>query len=214
MCPIRVHWHVKQSYKEYWRVKITITNLNFVKNYSSWSLVVQHPNLRSVTQLFSFNYHPLNTYGNISKFNKPKIPNVSSSYAKTLAIAIRVVLMNIELSFFTDDTGMFWGIKSYNDMLLASGQSGNAQSEMLLQKDPGIFTFREGWTFPRRISFNGDECVMPPPDEYPTLPNSATTSRPSLVFFSFLILAFVFWLKKVCKLVILDSWFRFNLIYF
>ncbi|CAB4298295.1 unnamed protein product [Prunus armeniaca] len=156
MCPIRVHWHVKQSYKEYWRVKITITNLNFVKNYSSWSLVVQHPNLRSVTQLFSFNYHPLNAYGNIN------------------------------------DTGMFWGIKSYNDMLLASGQSGNAQSEMLLHKDPGIFTFREGWTFPRRISFNGDECVMPPPDEYPTLPNSATTSRPSLVFFSFLILAFVF----------------------
>lgn len=67
MCPIRVHWHVKQSYKEYWRVKITITNLNFYKNYSDWNLVVQHPNLKSVTQLFSFNYHPLTTYGNISK---------------------------------------------------------------------------------------------------------------------------------------------------
>ena len=67
MCPIRVHWHVKQSYKEYWRVKITITNLNFVKNYSQWNLVVLHPNMRSVTQVFSFNYQPLPIYGNLSK---------------------------------------------------------------------------------------------------------------------------------------------------
>ncbi|XP_050369341.1 COBRA-like protein 6 [Argentina anserina] len=157
MCPIRVHWHIKQSYKEYWRVKITITNLNFVKNYSDWNLVVQHPNLRSVRQLFSFNYHPLTTYGNIN------------------------------------DTGMFWGIKYYNDMILTSGDQGNAQTEMLMHKDEGIFTFREGWTFPRRISFNGDECVMPPPDDYPTLPNRvntiAATFNPSLLLVSFLFLA-------------------------
>lgn len=66
-CPTQVHWHVKQSYKEYWRVKITITNLNFVKNYSMWNLVVLHPNLKNVTQVFSFNYQPLNSYANISK---------------------------------------------------------------------------------------------------------------------------------------------------
>ncbi|OVA01523.1 COBRA [Macleaya cordata] len=60
MCPIRVHWHVKTSYKEYWRVKMTVNNFNYVKNYSQWSLVVQHPNLRSVEQVFSFNYKPLN----------------------------------------------------------------------------------------------------------------------------------------------------------
>ncbi len=70
MCPIRVHWHVKESYREYWRVKITITNLNFVKNYSQWNLVVLHPNLRNVTRVFSFNYQPLNPYGNISKSNQ------------------------------------------------------------------------------------------------------------------------------------------------
>ena len=70
MCPIRVHWHVKQSYRQYWRVKITITNMNFVKNYSDWNLVVLHPNLQSVTQVFSFNYHSFNQYGNISKSNK------------------------------------------------------------------------------------------------------------------------------------------------
>jgi hypothetical protein len=67
MCPIRVHWHVKQSYREYWRVKITITNLNIMKNYSQWNLVVLHPNLRSLTQVFSFNYQPLPTDGNFSK---------------------------------------------------------------------------------------------------------------------------------------------------
>ncbi|KAM3762586.1 hypothetical protein ACB098_01G358400 [Castanea mollissima] len=154
MCPIKVHWHVKESYREYWRVKITITNLNFVKNYSQWNLVVLHPNLRNVTQIFSFNYLPLNPYGSIN------------------------------------DTGMFWGIKYYNDMLLQSGPSGNVQTEMLLNKDPSIFTFREGWTFPRKISFNGDECVMPPPDEYPRLPNSghSVTEKPSLIFFSLFLL--------------------------
>ncbi|KAK4401977.1 COBRA-like protein 6 [Sesamum angolense] len=137
MCPIRVHWHVKLSYTQYWRVKITVTNLNYVKNYSEWNLVVLHPNLRSVTQVFSFNYKPLNVYGNIN------------------------------------DTGMFYGIQYYNDVLLQTGESGNVQTEMLLHKDPGIFTFKEGWAFPRKISFNGEECVMPSPDDYPRLPNTA-----------------------------------------
>ncbi|KAL0357179.1 UNVERIFIED_CONTAM: COBRA-like protein 6 [Sesamum calycinum] len=137
MCPIRVHWHVKLSYTQYWRVKITVTNLNYVKNYSEWNLVVLHPNLRSVTQVFSFNYKPLNVYDNIN------------------------------------DTGMFYGIQYYNDVLLQTGESGNVQTEMLLHKDPGIFTFKEGWAFPRKITFNGEECVMPSPDDYPRLPNTA-----------------------------------------
>ncbi|XP_050209306.1 COBRA-like protein 6 [Mercurialis annua] len=139
MCPIWVHWHVKESYKLYWRVKITVTNLNIMKNYSQWNIVVLHPNLESLTQVFSFNYAPLHQYGNIN------------------------------------DTGMFWGIKYYNDMLLQAGENGKVQSEMLLRKDSGIFSFREGWAFPRRISFNGDECVMPQPDDYPTLPNNSRT---------------------------------------
>ncbi|WCJ18395.1 Protein COBRA [Euphorbia peplus] len=137
MCPIRVHWHVKESYKEYWRVKMTLTNLNMMKNYSKWNLVLLHPNLQSLVQSFSFNYAPLNQYG------------------------------------YINDTGMFWGIQYYNDMLLQEGGSGNVQSEILLRKDSGIFTFGQGWAFPRRILFNGDECVMPQPDDYPRLPNSA-----------------------------------------
>ncbi|KAF5728497.1 hypothetical protein HS088_TW21G00645 [Tripterygium wilfordii] len=137
MCPIKVHWHVKQSYKEYWRVKITIDNLNVIKNYSQWNLVVVHPNLQSLTQVFSFNYKPLDQYS------------------------------------YINDSGMFWGIKYYNDMLLQSGENGNVQSEVLLHKDEGIFTFKAGWALPRRILFNGDECVMPLPEDYPRLPNAA-----------------------------------------
>ncbi|KAK3028238.1 hypothetical protein RJ639_037572, partial [Escallonia herrerae] len=143
MCPIKVHWHVKTSYKEYWRVKITITNLNLAQNYSQWNLVVSHPNLKSVTQVFSFNYKPLDVHGS---FN---------------------------------DTGVFYGLQHYNEMLLQSGINGSVQSELLLHKDPQLFTFREGWAFPRRISFNGDECVMAPPDEYPRLPNSGQVKAPA-----------------------------------
>ncbi|CAJ1963722.1 unnamed protein product [Sphenostylis stenocarpa] len=122
--------------------------MNFVKNYSQWNLVVLHPNLRSVTRVFSFNYQPLQVYGNFS------------------------------------DIGMFWGIEYYNDMLLTHGNNGNVQTELLLQKDRREFTFREGWTFPRTISFNGDQCVMPSPDAYPSLPNTAHTSTLPTFFFS------------------------------
>ncbi|MCL7037220.1 hypothetical protein MKW94_030368 [Papaver nudicaule] len=150
MCPIRIHWHVKTSYKKYWRVKVTVHNFNYVKNYSQWSLVVQHPNLHSLVEVFSFNYKPLDVY--------PKI----------------------------NDTGMFWGIPFYNDLLMqAANVTGNVQTEILLKKDPG-FTFGGGFAFPRKISFNGDACVMPPPDLYPRLPNSSfslsSNSRP--IFFS------------------------------
>ena len=68
MCPVRVHWHVKLNYKEYWRVKIAITNFNYRMNYTQWNLVIQHPNLDNLTQLFSFNYKSLTPYGGISKF--------------------------------------------------------------------------------------------------------------------------------------------------
>lgn len=66
MCPIRVHWHVKLNYKDYWRVKITITNFNYRMNYTQWNLVVQHPNFDNLTQIFSFNYKSLTPYAAIS----------------------------------------------------------------------------------------------------------------------------------------------------
>ncbi|KAJ7564074.1 hypothetical protein O6H91_03G135500 [Diphasiastrum complanatum] len=75
-----------------------------------------------------------------------------------------------------NDTAMFWGIKYYNDMLLEAGPSGNVQSEILIKKD-SMFTFTQGWAFPHRVVFNGDECVLPPPTSYPFLPNGSPNSR-------------------------------------
>jgi hypothetical protein len=72
-----------------------------------------------------------------------------------------------------DDTAMFYGLKYFNDHLMQAGPYGNVQSEVLMRKDASTFTFRQGWAFPRKVYFNGDECQMPPPDAYPYLPNSA-----------------------------------------
>ncbi|RLN41134.1 hypothetical protein C2845_PM01G18060 [Panicum miliaceum] len=142
MCPIRVHWHIKLNYKDYWRAKIAITNFNYRMNYTQWTLVAQHPNLDNVTEVFSFQYKPLLPYGAIN------------------------------------DTGMFYGLKFYNDLLMEAGPFGNVQSEVLMRKDASTFTFSQGWAFPRKIYFNGDECKMPPPDSYPYLPNSAPVAAP------------------------------------
>ncbi|KAL5725813.1 hypothetical protein ACHQM5_008912 [Ranunculus cassubicifolius] len=145
MCPIRVHWHVKLNYKDYWRVKITITNFNYRMNYTQWNLVVQHPNLDNLTKIFSFNYKSLMPYASIN------------------------------------DTAMLWGVKFYNDLLTQAGPLGNVQSEFLFRKDKSAFTFDKGWAFPRRIYFNGDNCVMPPPDAYPWLPNASSRPIASLL---------------------------------
>ncbi|XP_039785684.1 COBRA-like protein 5 isoform X2 [Panicum virgatum] len=152
MCPVRVHWHVKLNYKDYWRAKIAITNFNYRINYTQWTLVAQHPNLDNVTEVFSFQYRPLLPYGAIN------------------------------------DTGMFYGLKFYNDLLMEAGPFGNVQSEVLMRKDARTFTFSQGWAFPRKIYFNGDECKMPPPDSYPYLPNrSARVAAPSVIASAFLL---------------------------
>uniref|UniRef100_A0A7N1A7Y8 COBRA-like protein n=1 Tax=Kalanchoe fedtschenkoi TaxID=63787 RepID=A0A7N1A7Y8_KALFE len=156
MCPIRVHWHVKVNYKDYWRVKVTISNFNYRMNYTDWNLVVQHPSFNNLTRIFSFNYKSLNPYGKIN------------------------------------DTAMLWGIKFYNDMLMQAGPYGNVQTELLFKKEQG-FTFGKGWAFPHNIYFNGDNCVMPPPDAYPTMPNASSATDMSfrvLVIFLLVILMF------------------------
>ncbi|XP_057517353.1 COBRA-like protein 1 [Amaranthus tricolor] len=145
MCPVRIHWHVKVNYKDYWRAKVTITNFNYRMNYSQWNLVVQHPNFDNLTQSFSFNYKGLTPYDSLN------------------------------------DTAMLWGMKFYNDFLNQAGPFGNVQSELLFQKDKSTFTFEKGWAFPRRVYFNGDNCVMPPPDAYPWLPNASSRRVLSLI---------------------------------
>ena len=72
-----------------------------------------------------------------------------------------------------DDTGMFYGVeKLENDLLLEAGSNGSVYSEMILRKDERMFTLNNGWAFPRKLYFNGDECIMPLPVSYPSLPNS------------------------------------------
>jgi hypothetical protein len=169
MCPIRIHWHVKVNYKEYWRVKVTVTNFNYRMNYSQWNLVTQHPNFNNLTTIFSFNYKSLNPYGPISK------------HFSHILCSVPIFSPTDNLSFSADDTAMLWGIKYYNDLLMTAGPDGNVQSELLFRKEPSTFTFDKGWAFPRRVYFNGDNCVMPPPDSYPWLPNASPRLSASLL---------------------------------
>lgn len=80
----------------------------------------------------------------------------------------------------TDDTAMLWGVQFYNDLLMQNGRSGNVQSELLFRKDKTSFTFNEGWAFPHRVYFNGDNCVMPQPDTFPFLPNEGARAAISI----------------------------------
>lgn len=66
---------------------------------------------------------------------------------------------------------MFYGVeKLRNEHLLEAGSNGSVYSEMILKKDRKIFTLNHGGAFPRKVYFNGDECIMPLPVSYP-LPN-------------------------------------------
>jgi hypothetical protein len=161
MCPVKINWHVKQNSKDYWRVKITITNLNFRMNYTEWNLGIQHPNFDNITQLFGLNYKPWG--GDLSK-------PVSLFFQRKIGDMEPPSLFSCPIS---DDIAMFWGVKSYNDVLMQDGKLGMVQSELLLRKDSRTFTFEKGWAFPRRVYFNGDNCVMPSPEDYPSLPMQA-----------------------------------------
>ena len=115
----------------------------------------------------------------------------------TYGIWVKQASLGQLLHYFenADDTGMFYGLKFYDDVLMEAGPDGNVQSEMILEKDMNTFTFQQGWAFPRKVYFNGDECVMPPPDSYPSLPNSANANLiASSTLSAFLLLLFLaFW---------------------
>ncbi|KAL7617705.1 hypothetical protein Lser_V15G00570 [Lactuca serriola] len=69
-----------------------------------------------------------------------------------------------------NDTGMFYGVEELdNDHLL---EAASVHSEMILQKNRTTFSLNRGWAFPHKVYFNGDECIMPLPVSYPSLPNS------------------------------------------
>ncbi|GFZ00617.1 COBRA-like protein 1 precursor [Actinidia rufa] len=158
MCPLRVHWHLKNNYQDYWRVKLTISNYNYRRNYSDWNVLVQHPGFSQSATTYSFN--------------------------STLLPAVGI----------TNEVALFWGLDFYNSELLNADekQLGSVTSDILLEKDSKTFTLSNGWAFPRRIYFNGENCEMPPPDIFPMLPNGSSCRKPSHRHFvlSFLIYLF------------------------
>ncbi|XVF49927.1 hypothetical protein PTKIN_Ptkin04bG0055700 [Pterospermum kingtungense] len=96
----------------------------------------------------------------------------------------------------SSDTSVFYGVKHHNELLMETGPGGNVQSEVIFGKDKSEFTLEQGWGFPQKVYFNGDECMMPPPDSYPFLPNSPSPIEPSLLAAAlfFILVAFLsFW---------------------
>ena len=63
MCPLRVHWHIKNNFLDHWRVKLTISNYNLGRNYSNWNVLVQHPGFSQNSTSYSFNSIVLPTIG-------------------------------------------------------------------------------------------------------------------------------------------------------
>ena len=53
---------------------------------------------------------------------------------------------NQNISYVSDDLGIFWGVKFYNDMLLQGGLDGNLQSETVFRRDES-FMLNNGWAF-------------------------------------------------------------------
>ncbi|XP_073307602.1 COBRA-like protein 2 isoform X2 [Primulina huaijiensis] len=63
MCPLRVHWHIMNIYVNHWRVKLTVSNFNYGKNYLDWNVLVQHPGFGQPSTAFSFNSAIVPTVG-------------------------------------------------------------------------------------------------------------------------------------------------------
>jgi len=63
MCPAGVHWHIKNNYMNQWRVKLTISNYNYQRNFSDWNVLVQHPGFSQPATVYSFNSTMLPTVG-------------------------------------------------------------------------------------------------------------------------------------------------------
>jgi hypothetical protein len=101
-----------------------------------------------------------------------------------------------------DGVALFWGIDYYNSELLHSDKDriGSVTTEVLMEKDPSSFTLQNGWAFPRRIYFNGENCDMPLPDTFPMLPNGNSSLRPNCLTFNFSLICLLLLILLVLKL--------------
>ncbi len=52
-----------KNYAKQWRVKLTISNFNYKRNYSDWNVLVQHPGFSQKAEAYSFNKTVLQTVG-------------------------------------------------------------------------------------------------------------------------------------------------------
>lgn len=63
MCPLRIHWHIKNNYVSHWKVKVTVSNYHYGRNYSDWNVVIQHPGFGQPSASSGFNSTMLPSIG-------------------------------------------------------------------------------------------------------------------------------------------------------
>ncbi|KAH6780126.1 hypothetical protein C2S52_011363 [Perilla frutescens var. hirtella] len=68
MCPLRIHWHIKNNYVTHWKVKLTVSNYHYGRNYSDWNVVVQHPGFTQSLASSGFNTTMLPTNEDVALF--------------------------------------------------------------------------------------------------------------------------------------------------
>ncbi|KAK8498711.1 hypothetical protein V6N12_041785 [Hibiscus sabdariffa] len=118
--------------------------------------------------------------------------SLKSCYSTSKSQTMSFVFSTSLTSHSLNDSGVLYG----NELLMGARNGGNVHSEMILGKDEKEFRLDEGWGFPRKVYFNGDECLMPSPDSYPFLPKPPSLIQPSLFAAAllFILLAFSsFW---------------------
>lgn len=77
MCPVRVHWHIKNNYRDHWRVKLTVSNYHYGANFSDWNVLVQHPNFGESLQSYSFNSTTIQSVANSGKLHLLQVPSLN-----------------------------------------------------------------------------------------------------------------------------------------
>lgn len=100
MCPVRVLWHVKTKYLNQWRVKLTISNYNYQKNFSNWNMLVQHPGFSQPATIYSFSSTVLPTVG------------FGGNYCSTFLSTIDIQMLNCSARFFV------FNVHSWNSTML------------------------------------------------------------------------------------------------
>ena len=101
-----------------------------------------------------------------------------------------------------DEVALFWGITSIPSCCRLMGIKSVHWTQILLNKDTDSFTLSNGWAFPWRIYFDGENCEMPLPDTFPELPNGISSLKPTyckiiiLIVFTFITLVTWFWWIK------------------